>query len=94
MAELVSTTLYHLSVTEKRVIKVQSPFPVLLYTVFQTTSCHENRKTTRVEKTSCHDHACNNIQYARTRNVIYNVHVNNAFSEWNNVNFEGDKFPF
>ena len=41
-------------------------------TVFQwITSCHKNRKTTRV-MTLCH---------VRTRNVIDNVRVSNAFSQ-------------
>ena len=28
------------------------------------------------------------------RNVIDSVHVNNAFSHWTNVHFEGGKIPF
>ena len=37
------------------------------------------------------DHTCNNT-LARTRNVIDNVHANNAFSYGNNVYLKGDKF--
>ena len=36
---------------------------------------------------------CNNT-LARTRNIIDNVRVNNAFSYLNNVHFEGDKSHF
>ena len=30
----------------------------------------------------------------RTRNIIDNVHINNAFSLLSNVHFEGNKVPF
>ena len=46
--------------------------------------------------TSCHksyDHPCNNT-LARTRNVVDNVRVNDAFSYCNNVHIEGDKIRF
>ena len=36
---------------------------------------------------------CNNT-LARTRNVFDYVRVNDAFSYWNNVHFEGDKIRF
>ena len=36
---------------------------------------------------------CNNT-LARTRNVIYNVLVNNAFSLSTKAHFEGDEIPF
>ena len=39
-----------------------------------------------------YDHTYNN-PLARTRNAIDGVHVNNAFSYWNNVHYEGDKNP-
>ena len=46
-------------------------------------SCHKNHMTTGVI-TLWHMHV----------NVIDNVGINNEFSYWNNVHFEGDKIPF
>ena len=40
-----------------------------------------------------YDNTCKTIS-AGTLNVIENVRVNNAFSHWTNVHFEGDKIPF
>ena len=36
---------------------------------------------------------CNNT-LVQKRNVHDNVRVNNVFSYWNTIHFEGDKIPF